>query len=111
MPVRPPGVDRRGTKFLLDLEQPVVLGGALAAHRGAGLDLPGVQRHDEIGDQRVLGLAGPLGDDDAPSPAGGLAGRGQRFGQRPGLIDLEQQGIGRAEQLGPLDALPVGRPA
>jgi hypothetical protein len=111
MPVRPAGVYRRGPKFLLDLEQPVVPGGVLAAHRGAGLDLPGVQRHDEIGDQRVLGLAGPLGDDDAPSPAGGLAGRGQRFGQRPGLIDLEQQGIGRAEQLGPLDALPVGRPA
>src|SRR6478735_8781389 len=57
MPVPSPGIDRGGAEFLLDLEQPVVLGGALPPHRGAGLDLPGVQPDHQVGDERIFGLA------------------------------------------------------
>jgi hypothetical protein len=33
------------------------------------LDLPGVRRHDQVGDRRVLGLAGAVGDDGRPAVA------------------------------------------
>ena len=51
------GVDGGGAELLGDLDQPVVLGGALAADRGAGLDLAGAEGDGEVGDDRVLGLA------------------------------------------------------
>ena len=41
----------------LDAQQLVVLGHAVRAGRGAGLDLPAVRRHGEVGDRGVLGLA------------------------------------------------------
>ena len=37
--------------------------------RGAGLDLAGVRGHREVGDRRVLGLAGAVADDRRPAVA------------------------------------------
>ena len=47
-------------ELLLDAQQLVVLGDAVGAAGGAGLDLAGVGRHGEVGDGRVLGLAGAV---------------------------------------------------
>src|SRR5580704_9849905 len=47
----------RFAQILLDAEQLVVLGHAVRTGRRAGLDLPRVHRHDQVGDGRVLGLA------------------------------------------------------
>jgi hypothetical protein len=44
----------------LDLDQPVVLGGAFAPGRGAGLDLAAAAGHGEVSDEGVLGFAGPV---------------------------------------------------
>src|SRR6478735_10089396 len=54
----PAGVARGVVELLLDAEQLVVLGDALRAGRGTGLDLTAVGRDREVGDRRVLGLAG-----------------------------------------------------
>src|SRR3989475_9065933 len=55
---------RRGvTQLFLDAQELVVLRGPLAARDRAGLDLAGVDGHGEVGDERVLGLAGAVGND------------------------------------------------
>src|SRR5580704_4734043 len=51
---------RRFAQVLLDPEQLVVLGHAVRTGRRAGLDLSRVHRHDQVGDGRVLGLAGAV---------------------------------------------------
>ena len=62
----------------------------------AGLDLPAIGRDREIGDGRILGLAGAVRHD------GGIAGAlrhldgGQRLGQRADLVDLDEDRIGDA---------------
>src|SRR4051794_31216318 len=50
------GVAGRVVELLLDAQQLVVLRDALAAGRGAGLDLPAVGGDGEVGDRGVLGL-------------------------------------------------------
>ena len=50
----------------------VVFRGALAARERAGLDLSGVHRDREIGDRRVLGLAGAMRHRQWCSPPGAL---------------------------------------
>src|SRR5215207_3489454 len=45
------------TELLLDPDELVVFRGAVGAGKRAGLDLPAVRRHREVGDGRVLGLA------------------------------------------------------
>ena len=49
-------------ELILDPQQLVVLGRALATGRSAGLDLSGVGRDRDVGDGRVLGLAGTVRD-------------------------------------------------
>ena len=48
-------------EFQLDLHQAVVLGDAVGAAQGAGLDLAAVGRDGDVGDRRALGLAGAVG--------------------------------------------------
>ena len=48
---------------LLDAEQLVVLGDAVAAAQRAGLDLAGARADGEVGDRRILGLAGAVRGD------------------------------------------------
>src|SRR5262245_40971182 len=50
-------VARAAPQLLLDAQELVVLGHALAARRGARLDLTHVQRDRQVGDEGVLGLA------------------------------------------------------
>ena len=57
---RRPGIYRRRAEFALDAEQAVILHRAFAARGCARLDLPGVQRHGEIGNRAVLALTGTV---------------------------------------------------
>src|SRR5208282_4523295 len=93
---RTPRVHRLWAEFLLDPQQLIVLGGALAARQRAGLDLPAIGRHREVGDGGILGLA------RAMRYHGRVAGfvrgfdRRQRLGERSDLVDFDQDGIGDA---------------
>ena len=60
-----PGVDRALAELEADAEELVVLGDAIGAGEAPGLDLPGVGRDGEVGDERVLGLARAVADDRA----------------------------------------------
>jgi hypothetical protein len=67
-----------GPSFL-DADQLVVLGQPVGARQRAGLDLPAIGGHGEVGDGGVLGLAGAVGHDgrcsgaDAPSTASSVS--------------------------------------
>ena len=65
---RPAGIHGPLAELLLDPQQLVVLRDAIGAGGRAGLDLAGVGGDGEVGDRRVLGLAGAVRDD------GGVAG-------------------------------------
>src|SRR6187551_1086610 len=58
---RPAGLGRPVAELALDPQQLVVLRRPVRARRGARLDLAGAERDCEIGDRRVLGLAGAVG--------------------------------------------------
>src|SRR5690606_10080041 len=90
------GVDRGVVEDLLDAQQLVVLGDALGAGRGAGLDLAAVGGDGEVGDGDVLGLAGAVGHHALVAVALGQLDRVQGLGERADLVDLHQQGVGGA---------------
>ena len=54
------GVDGLIVELLLDAQQLVVLGDALATGRGSRLDLAGAQGDGEIGYRQVIGLDGSV---------------------------------------------------
>src|SRR3990172_2259096 len=56
----PARVPRARAERLLDAQQLIVLSDAFPARRRAGLDLPGPGRDGEIGDRRIVRLAGPV---------------------------------------------------
>src|SRR5215211_1827522 len=58
----PARVESRVSECLFYAQELVVLGDALAAGRSPGLDLPGVHRHGQIGDRRVLRFAAAVAD-------------------------------------------------
>jgi hypothetical protein len=69
------GESRLGAERLLDAEQLIVLGETLRAARRARLDLADAEADDEVGDERVLGLAAAVRHHDGPA---GLARVGWR---------------------------------
>src|SRR5436190_2527671 len=89
----PPEELRVGAERLLDAQELVVLRDAIGARRRAGLDLPAAGRDGEVGDRRVLGLAGAVRHDRAV--AGGARGRDrvERLGQRADLVDLHEDRV------------------
>src|SRR6476619_4281271 len=87
---RAPEVAGVVAKLVGDPQRAVVLGDALGARRGAGLDLSGAHRDDEVADRRVLGLARAVGDDRAPACPPGELDRVDRLGQRPDLVELDE---------------------
>src|ERR1051325_1190430 len=91
---------RRVAQLLLDAQELVVLGDAVAARGRAGLDLPRVRGHGEVGDGGVLGLAGAMRDDVAVAGALGHLDRVERLGERADLIQLDENRVADA----PLDA-------
>ena len=87
-----PRIAGAAAELALDPEQPVVLGHPLGARRCPGLDLAGAHRHDEVGDRRVLGLAGTMADDRGPAGPPGEVDRLDRLGQGADLVELDQDG-------------------
>src|SRR6056297_1101067 len=94
-------------RVVRDADQFVQLGGALAADR-PGLDVTGVGRHGEVCDGGVLGLARTVGDDRLVPVAGGELDRVERVRQRPDLVRLDEDAVGRAGVDAVLKALDVG---
>src|SRR5829696_3559480 len=89
----PPEVARVVAELVGDPEQPVVLGDPLGPGRRTGLDLAGAHGDDEVADRRVLGLAGAVGHDGGPSGAPREVDRVDRLGERPDLVELDQDGV------------------
>src|SRR5207244_8228118 len=88
---------RRGvTQLFLDAQELVVLRGPLAARDRAGLALAGVDGHGEVGDERVLRLAGAVGDDRSVARALGELDRLARLRARADLVHLDEHGVGEA---------------
>ena len=102
------GVHRVGAQLRLDAQQLVVLGEALRAAGGASLDLARRQAHGQVGDERVLGLARAVRGHHAPAGLLGHAHGLDRLGDRPDLVDLEQQRVAGLLLDGGLDARRVG---
>src|ERR1035438_6253283 len=74
-----------------DLQEPVVLGHALAAGRGAGLQVAAAGAHGEVGDEGVLGFAGAVGD-ELPVPClPADSHRLQGLGDGADLVDLRSE--------------------
>src|SRR3954468_3327661 len=87
------GVPRRVVQLLLDAQQLVVLGDALAAGRGTGLDLTAVDRDGEVGDRGVLGLAGTVAHHRAVAGPVRQVDRVQGLGERADLVDLPSSAL------------------
>ena len=92
----PAGIGRVVAELLLDPQELVVLRDAVAARRRAGLDLADVRRDREVGDRRVLGLAGAVRHDDAVAVRARELDRVERLGQRPDLVHLDEDRVRRA---------------
>src|SRR5215510_3819686 len=54
------GILRLVAELLLDAQELVVLGGAVGAGERAGLDLPAIGGDRQVGNGRILGLAGAM---------------------------------------------------
>src|SRR6266516_2414115 len=91
-----------------DLQEPVVLGYAFAAGRGTGLEVAAAGTDSQVGDEVVLGLAGPVRDE---LPVAGLAADGhglQRLGHGADLVEFDQRGVADAARDGACDDGRVG---
>src|SRR4051794_20372460 len=89
----PAGIRRAVAELFLDPEELVVLRDAIGARERARLDLARVRRDGDVGDRRVLGLAGAMGDDDAVAVAPRELDRLERLGQRPDLVHLHEDRV------------------
>jgi hypothetical protein len=102
------GVDGILTKLLLDTEDLVELGQALATGRGTSLDLTSAETDNDVGDSDILCLTRSVGDHDAPAGGEGVLGGLDGLGEGTDLVDLEEEGVARLELDGLLDADGVG---
>src|SRR5690606_945931 len=105
---RAAGVDAGVVELLLDAQELVVLVDALAAGGRAGLDLAGVDRHRQVGDRRVLGLTGTVGDHRGEAVALRERDGVEGLGEGTDLVELDQQGVRRALLDAAGEALGVG---
>ena len=81
-------------EFVFDFQEAVVFRDALAAAGRACLDLPHTGSHSQVGDARVIGLAGTVRDDCAVSILAGNLNAFERFSKSADLVQLDQNGIG-----------------
>src|SRR5437763_86070 len=99
---------RRFSQFFLDAQQLVVLGDAVGAAGGAGLDLAGPEADREVGDEGVLGLARPVRDDGRVAVATRELDRRDSLRDRADLVQLDQNRVGRAFLDPALEPVRVG---
>src|SRR5436305_5471659 len=77
-------------ELLLDPQQLVVLGDAIRARRGAGLDLTAAGGDGEVGDRHVLGLARSVADDHRVRGFARHRDRRERLGEGADLVYLHE---------------------
>ena len=93
-------------ELLLDAQQLVVFGDAVAAAGRAGLDLPRRRADGQVRDRAVLGLAGAVRDDRGVAGVARHRDRVERLRHGADLIQLHEQRV--ADAFG--DALRAGSP-
>ena len=102
------GVLGSTAEFFLDAEQLVILGNALAAAGGTGLDLAGVQGNGQVSNGGVLGLAGTVRSNGGVASLVGHLNGLQRLRDRTDLVQLDQDGVAAAQADALGQALSVG---
>ena len=95
-------------QLFLYQQQAVVLGGSLAAHGGARLDLPRADADGEVGYRRVFGFARTVAYHRSPAGVFGHADGVERLAHRANLVELDQDGVGRAALYPAPNQLRVG---
>src|ERR1019366_255527 len=103
-----PGVDRALAELEPDTQELVVLGDAIRARQAPRLDLPRVRGDSEVGNERVLRLAGPVADDGPVVIARRQADAVQRLGERADLVEFDEDGVGDLGLDATLQALDAG---
>mmetsp|Transcript_73492 Transcript_73492/g.195366 ORF Transcript_73492/g.195366 Transcript_73492/m.195366 type:complete len:494 (-) Transcript_73492:77-1558(-) len=93
--------------LLLNAQQLVVLGEALAAAGRAGLQMPRAQAHGEVRDEGVLGLTGAVRDKDAPLVVHAELPGSDGLRNTADLVHLEEHGVCGALVEAHLHALDV----
>ena len=101
-------IHRKVAQLLLDAEDLVEFGETLRAGGSTSLDLAGAETNDDVSNGDVLGLAGAVGDHDAPAAGIRVLGGLNRLGEGSDLVDLEEEGVAGLELDGLLDADRVG---
>ena len=86
----------------------VVFGDAIRAAGRAGLDLAGIGRHGQVGDERVFRFAGAVRNHRSVVGVRGQPHRLQRFGQRADLVHLDENRVADALLDALLQTLSVG---
>src|SRR5271166_633907 len=104
----PPRVAGLIAEFLLDPDQLVVLGQTIRPRDRARLDLSAVGRNREIGDRRILRLAGPVRHHGGVARPMRHIDGGERLGERANLVDLDEDRIGDAFLDPPLKNFDIG---
>ncbi|GBE58766.1 phosphopyruvate hydratase, putative [Babesia ovata] len=97
-----------GTKLLLNADQLVVLGVALAAAWGTSFDLASAEGDDKVGNEGVLSLAGPVGNHHTPAVGVTQKAGVDGLGDRSDLVHLQQKSVASLLGEGGLDTLGVG---
>ena len=82
------GVGAHAFHEVFDPHELVVLGQPVRAGEGAGLDLPGLQRHHEVRDEAVLCLPAPVRDHRRVGRLLGHLHRLERLGEGADLVTL-----------------------
>src|SRR5580765_3736389 len=83
----------RRSQLLFDTEQSVVFADPIGATGGPRLDLTRGRSDGQVGNRRVLSLAGPVRDDGAVAGVRGHADGVQRLADGADLIELDEQGV------------------
>ncbi len=83
-------------QVFLDAQQLVVLGDAVGTAQRTGLDLARVGAHGDVGDGGVFRFARAVRDHGRVARALGHLDGGEGFGQRPDLVDLDEDRVADA---------------
>merc|ERR1719411_833419 len=84
-----------GSQLLFNSEQLVVLGETLRPARSSSLDLASSKADNQVSDEAILSLAGPVRDHGAPALLLRHVVRLDRLGHCANLVHLQQQTIAR----------------
>src|SRR5687768_17041518 len=76
----------RVTELFFNSEKLIVFGCAIASAGGAGFDLAAVGGHSDVGDCRIFGFAGAVGEDGGIAVSHGQVYGGEGFAQGADLV-------------------------